>query len=162
SSALTSARKSRYNATSSGRARRISSRSPPGLVLCNSLEPESPLFGIGAASAPCTSMKSGFKPINDGKQTHDRHSFQRDRVASTAGAKSVGVIARETVCAGLRWTAGKGALWGTAGGPQAVRPTLPPSPRKGDVRCPFAGLPPLFWRLLSLPARCSWLDGGED
>src|SRR5262249_11601970 len=76
SSALTSARKSRYNATSSGRARRISTRSPPGTVLCNSLEPKSPLFGIGATSAPCASViRSGFMPINGRKQTRDRYLF---------------------------------------------------------------------------------------
>jgi len=48
SSALTSRKKSGYNAVSSDRARRISTRSPPRIISCNSLKP---LSGIGPTSS---------------------------------------------------------------------------------------------------------------
>jgi hypothetical protein len=50
SSALTSAKKSRYNAVSSGRGR-ISTRSPHRVVSCPSFKPKSPLSGISATGA---------------------------------------------------------------------------------------------------------------
>src|SRR5262249_20443588 len=52
SSALTSAKKSRYNAVSSGRTGRISTRSPPRVAPCPSFKPKSPLSGIFATGAP--------------------------------------------------------------------------------------------------------------
>src|SRR5439155_8408974 len=50
SSALTSARKSRYSATSSACARRICTRSPPRTVSCNSFRPSSLFCGIKRSS----------------------------------------------------------------------------------------------------------------
>jgi len=60
SSALTSRKKSGYNAVSSDRARRISTRSPPRIISCNSLKFKSPLTGIGPTGASSAAVTNDW------------------------------------------------------------------------------------------------------
>src|SRR6266536_2807355 len=75
SSALTSRKKSGYNAMSSGRTRRISTRSPPRIVSCNSLKPKSPC----PASARPVPLSGGVIVADDYERLADR--AQRSKAA---------------------------------------------------------------------------------
>src|SRR5216684_8447094 len=85
SSALTSPKKSGYNAMSSGRARRISTRSPPRIVSCNSLKPKSSLSGIGATSSPSAGVMKSPRPLDHPRIGEERAQDQSEDDADHDG-----------------------------------------------------------------------------